>query len=277
MAVGALAYLNAKTAFWYDWQLFRGVVPAIRAEREREAADRCNGFYRLEEVAKKPSSANHPFLVFEGQTWTYAQAYEQALRYGNWLQSKYDIKPKDIVAVDMMNSDHFVLLTFGLWSIGAKPAYINYNLTGPALVHCVSVAKSVLMLVDPEVAANVDDSVREKLPGLRIEILDQQLQSEVAAAPTIRPSDGLRSGDLNRDLGILIYTSGTTGLPKAAVVSWGKMLSAGMFVTRFLGTKTTDVFHTVSDGAPSGNLAFVVTYSDPRCARPCLSTTVQRQ
>ncbi|KXJ86829.1 AMP-binding enzyme [Microdochium bolleyi] len=244
MAAGALAYLNVKTGFWYDRQLLRGMFPALRADKQSEAADRCNNFYRLEEVAKKKSSADTTFLVCEGRTWTYAQAYEQALRYGNWLKSKYDIKPKDIVAMDMMNSDHFVLLTFGLWSIGAKPAYINYNLAGPALVHCVSVAKAVLMLVDPDVASNVDDSVREKLPGLRIEIFEQQLLSEVAAAPTTRPPDALRSGELNRDLGILIYTSGTTGLPKAAVVSWGKLLTAGVFISHWLDTKTTDVFHT---------------------------------
>ncbi|KAH7018463.1 AMP-binding enzyme [Microdochium trichocladiopsis] len=244
MAAGALAYLNAKTGFWYDRQLLRGMFAAVRADKVWESSDRYSGFYRLEELATKPSSANAAFLVFQGRTWTYAQAYEQAKRYGNWLKARYDIKPKDIVAMNMMNSDHYVLLTFGLWSIGARPAYINYNLAGPALVHCVSIANSVLMLVDPDVVHNVDDGVREKLPGLRIDVLDQELLDEVAAAPDTRPEHSLRSGDKGRDLAVLIYTSGTTGLPKAAIVGWGKMFMAGVFVAKFLGTKSSDVFYT---------------------------------
>lgn len=245
MAAGALAYLNVKTGFWYDRQLLRGMFPALRADKVWEASDRYNGFYRLEDVALKSSSANTTFLVFQGRSWTYAQAYEQAKRYGNWLKDKYDIKPKDIVAMDMMNSDHYIMLTFGLWSIGARPAYINYNLAGPALVHCVSIAKSVLLLVDSDVLHNVDDGVREKLPGLRIEVLDQERLDEVAACPSTRPDDSLRSGEKGRDLAMLIYTSGTTGLPKAAIVSWGKMFMAGLWVARLLGTKSSDVLYTV--------------------------------
>ncbi|KAI0179061.1 acetyl-CoA synthetase-like protein, partial [Hypoxylon sp. FL1284] len=243
-AAAGLAYINAKAGLWYDKILIKGSVIASYRNVRRERNNRANTFYVLEEAAKNKSSRNRPFVLFQGHSWTYAQVYEMALRYGNWLQKTFSIKPNDVVALDFQNSDHFIFLCFGLWSIGAKPAFINYNLTGQALIHCVSTANSVLMLVDPEVAANVDESVREKLGDLRIELLMEEQKAEVLATDPVRPPDSLRDGQLARDLAILIYTSGTTGLPKAAIVSWAKMTTAGSFVGKWLGTKPSDIFYT---------------------------------
>lgn len=225
--------------------MLRGTLPAIFRLINRERKDRCSTFYTLEEAAKNKSTSNRPFIRFQDKSWTYAEVYEMALKYGNWFKTKFGVKSKDIVAVDLQNSDHFIFICFGLWSIGAKPAYINYNLTGQPLVHCVNTANSILMLVDPEVATNVDDSVREKLGDLRIEFLTEEAKAEVLATEPVRPSDSLRSGEVSKDIAILIYTSGTTGLPKAAIVSWKKMTLAGSFVGGFLRTKISDVFYTV--------------------------------
>ncbi|KAI1652399.1 acetyl-CoA synthetase-like protein [Daldinia decipiens] len=244
VAAAGLAYLNAKTGFWYDRAMLRGTLPAIFRLINRERKDRCSTFYTLEEAAKNKSTSNRPFIRFQDKSWTYAEVYEMALKYGNWFKTKFGVKSKDIVAVDLQNSDHFIFICFGLWSIGAKPAYINYNLTGQPLVHCVNTANSVLILVDPEVATNFDDTVREKLGDLRIEFLTGEAKAEVLATEPVRPSDSLRSGEVSKDIAILIYTSGTTGLPKAAIVSWKKMTLAGSFVSGFLGTKISDVFYT---------------------------------
>ncbi|KAI0106829.1 acetyl-CoA synthetase-like protein [Daldinia grandis] len=243
-AVAGLAYLNAKTGFWYDKAMLRGSLSAVFHIINRERKDRCSTFYTLEEAAKNKVTSNRPFIRFQDKSWTYAEVYEMALKYGDWFKTKFGVKSKDIVAVDLQNSDHFIFICFGLWAIGAKPAYINYNLTGQPLVHCVKTANSVLMLVDPEVAINVDDSVREKLGDLRIEFLTEEAKAEVLATEPVRPPDSLRSGEVSKDIAILIYTSGTTGLPKAAIVSWKKMTLAGSFVGSFLGTKTSDVFYT---------------------------------
>ncbi|KAI5857391.1 acetyl-CoA synthetase-like protein [Durotheca rogersii] len=239
-----LAYLNAKTGFWYDVGLLRGTFRALIRERYRESKDRCSSFYVLEEYATNTSSRDRLFILFEDKSWSFAQVYEMALKYGNWLKTKYGIKPKDVVAMDLQNSDHFVFICFGLWAIGATPAYINYNLAGQPLIHCVRTAQSVLMLVDPEVAERVDDSVREQLGGLRIELLTDELKAEVSAGEAVRPPDSVRSGRLSRDLAILIYTSGTTGLPKAAIVSWSKLALSGSFAGGWLRTKPSDVFYT---------------------------------
>ncbi|KAI0102695.1 fatty acid transporter protein [Nemania sp. FL0031] len=209
----------------------------------RESGDRANSFYRLEEIATG-KSASRVGIAFEDRSWTYAQMYEAALKYGNYLQSKFNLRPKDIVALDLMNSDHFLLICFGLWSIGVRPACINYNLTGDALCHCVKTANSVLMLVDPDVESNVDEAVRKKLGGLRIEFLTEDFISAAMATDPVRPPNEVRSGEIGRDMAILIFTSGTTGLPKAAIVSWSKLITASNFVRGWLNTRPSDVLYT---------------------------------
>ncbi|RYP58518.1 hypothetical protein DL770_010401 [Monosporascus sp. CRB-9-2] len=201
-AAAALSYLDAKTDFWYDRKLIRGSLRALFHHCLREWKDRCNSFYRLEQLAQDKSAACRPFLLHNERTWTYAEAYEMALKYGNYLKTRFGLKPKDIVALDMQNSDHFVLLAFGLWSIGAKPAFINYNLTGDALTHCLKVAEAALVLVDPEVAKTVDDGVRANLESLRIELLSPEMMEEVWVTKPIRTRDSDRTGELATTTGL---------------------------------------------------------------------------
>ncbi|KAI1324665.1 acetyl-CoA synthetase-like protein [Xylariaceae sp. FL0255] len=144
-----------------------------------------------------------------------------------------------------MNSDHFLLICIGLWSIGVKPAFINYNLTRDALCHCVNTANAVLMLVDPQVSSHIDDRVREKLGRLKMEFVNDAFIAEAFAAQPVRPPNELRSGDTLQDMAVLIYTSGTTGLPKAAIVSWAKIIAAASFLGNWLGTRPDDILYTV--------------------------------
>ncbi|KAI0204393.1 acetyl-CoA synthetase-like protein [Astrocystis sublimbata] len=242
-AAAGLAYLNAKTSFSYDANTLKGTARAIWRQSRRERADRLNSFYRLEEIATG-RSANRVGILFEDRSWTFAQMYDAALRYGNYLRSQFDLKPKDIVALDLMNSDHFLLVCFGLWSIGVRPAFINYNLTSDALCHCVKTANSVLLLVDPAVESNVDDTVREKLGDLKIQFMTKEFITAAMATDPVRPPNELRSGEIGRDMAALIFTSGTTGLPKAAIVSWTKLNTAPNFVGGWLATKSTDILYT---------------------------------
>jgi acyl-CoA synthetase (AMP-forming)/AMP-acid ligase II len=111
-----------------------------------------NLFYELEAHATSNRS-DHAWIIYQGQTWTYVQAYEIVLKYGVWLKSK-GVEKDEIVAMDFMNSEVFIWVWFGLWSIGAKPAFINYNLTGKPLVHTIKTSTARLMLVDEHVREN---------------------------------------------------------------------------------------------------------------------------
>lgn len=245
-AVAAAAYINAKAQVWYDLKMLSCVSPVALGMFWRERTGRLSLYYDLEYYATNPRTKDMPFLLFEDKQWTFKQGLEDTLRYGAWLREALGIKKGEIVAMDFPNSDMFVFVWLGLWSIGAKPAFINYNLTGQALAHCVRAAGTSIMLIDPAVASNVDDHVRKALSDVRLEFLTPDRQKEILATKPVRMPDEARTEDGIDKMAILIYTSGTTGLPKAAVVSWGKVHAAGGFAARLIGARPGEIFYTVS-------------------------------
>ncbi|OAA36831.1 AMP-dependent synthetase/ligase [Metarhizium rileyi] len=240
----AFAYINAKTSLWYDYLLFKSAFKSAGRVFLRQHRGNLSIFHNLEERAKHPSTANKDLLIFEGRHHTYAQVHDTAVRYGTWLRNTFDIKPKDVVAMDFENSDTFIFIWLGLWSIGAKPAFINYNLTGKSLSHCIKASKSSICLVDPNVASHVTEEVRADLSDVKFVTFTPELQAQAAATTPIRVSDSDLIEDDFSNLAILIYTSGTTGLPKPAVVSWAKIIAGGTIAETLLSRGGNDIMYT---------------------------------
>jgi acyl-CoA synthetase (AMP-forming)/AMP-acid ligase II len=152
--------------------------------------------------------------------YTWRQTHAQAVRYGKWFLS-LGVKPGDLVALYMMNSPEFVFASLGLWAIGAVPSWLNANMGGDALVHCVRLSEAKIMLVDEdEVVRGRMEEMRSKLEegGVNILICDAQFDDLLAKATAQMPGDipaELRKDVTAMDPMSLIYTSGSTGMPKA--------------------------------------------------------------
>jgi acyl-coenzyme A synthetase/AMP-(fatty) acid ligase len=213
--------------------------------RLKERWDRLNMFYTLENHAQG-KLANEVFIIFEGRQWTYKETYQLVLKYGTWLMKKYGVKPKQIVAMDFMNSEKFIFVWLGLWSIGAKPAFINYNLTGKALAHCIQVSSACLALVDSEVEHCATADVRKEVAKVEFVIFTPDLEAEIEATEAVRAPDWTRSEDKSQNMAKLVFTSGTTGLPKPAIVSWAKTNFGAMLTPNWTSLARPDVFYTVS-------------------------------
>jgi acyl-CoA synthetase (AMP-forming)/AMP-acid ligase II len=246
VTAAAAAYLNARIGLFYDRILLSAIIPTVTSVFWRTYRGRANQFYLLEHYATSTCDANRTYIRFEDKTYTFAQTYDIVLRYAAWLKTSRRVQKGDVVALDFQNTDSYVFLIFALWSVGATPALINYNLSGKALAHCIQRASANLMLIDPVVADNVGQDVRSDLPQVRFEVLSAELEAEVLAMGPVRYPDELRNDAKGEDLSILIYTSGTTGLPKAAIVSWNKLSIVGMFTAHWIGTKSSDTYFTVS-------------------------------
>lgn len=243
-AAAGLAYINARTSFWYDLKLLTCAFKCATRLILRERRGRANLFYVLEERAQHPSTANRDVLIFEGRHITYAELYDHVLRYGHWLKQHLGVKPKDIVAMNFQNSDTFIIVWWALWSIGAKPAFINYNLTGAPLMHCIKAATTKLCLVDPLVESHITDEVKAGLPGVEFLVFTPELQAQALASPPTRCPDADRHEELVSSMAILIYTSGTTGMPKPAVVAWSKCIVGSTIPEVLIDRGSKDIMYT---------------------------------
>lgn len=219
-----------------------------------EKKDRLNLFYLLEDQALSKSFAENVFLVYDGKSWTYKETYDVVLKYGTWLKIKHSVEPGDVVAMEMMNSAQFIFLWFGLWSIGARPAFINYNLAAESLSHSIKASGARVVFAEEQFRPNFTPAVLDALapiagtsgPSVTTVFIDDHVEKEIMGTQGVREPDSCRRGAKRADLGILISTSGTTGLPKPAIVSWQKLWAGAAFVPGWMGMKETDRFYTVS-------------------------------
>lgn len=141
---------------------------------------------------------------------------------------QHGVQGKDLVAFDLTNSAEFMILQLATWVLGTAPALINFNLAGDALVHCLSVTKSKLVLVDAdsEVRQRMED-VRSRIEGelgMKIVILDQATKNHISALAPTRIPDSYRANVSVDDPGLLLFTSGTTGMPKACPFNIGRLI-----------------------------------------------------
>ena len=234
-----------------------------------------NLFYELERHATTKSSATREFLVYQDKSWTYKEVYDTAIKFGTWLKKTYAIAPGEVVAMDFMNSPLFVFLWLGIWSIGATPAFINYNLTGDPLIYSVKSSTARVLFVDDEIRHQFSQEVVDKLGApdvtdgkgsIQIVYFDAALEQEILSIQDVREPDlSRKAGRL--DTAILIFTSGTTGLPKAGIVSWQKCLMITGFVPPWMGLKTSDRYYTV------GNIPHTRTSASTNRISACPSTT----
>jgi hypothetical protein len=141
--VSALAaYLNAKFHVVHDLKNARGgLAPSpdvVEMITNCVTRKRVLHYHVLEDQALRNNS-NTPFLMFEGKTWTYKEFFECITRVGNWLMHDLGVGVDEVVAINGGNSPEYLMLWFGLDAIGAVPSFVNWQLTGPGLVHCAKV------------------------------------------------------------------------------------------------------------------------------------------
>lgn len=244
-AVAGAAYLNARFSLAHDLLFFRISAATLFNLFRATRADKLNVFYVLEKQARDKLTARRPFVLFEGKSYTYAETYETVLRYGAWLRERHGVREGDVVALDYQNSETFLFLWFAIWAIGAKPAFINHNLQGPALTHCLRVSTAKLAMVDPRVAESITEDVRRELSGMTFVVFSPEVEAEARRQDPVRYPDSVRSESEYINMAILIYTSGTTGMPKPAVVSWAKVYMASQISAQGTNGTRDDVFYTV--------------------------------
>lgn len=142
------------------------------------------------------------------RVYTFAEAQDQAARYAQWMLSE-GIRPGELVAMYLMNSAEFVVIWLALLSIGCSPAFLNYNLESKALLHCLDVCETKLIIADNDAGCRARiEGVRGEIQkkGTKVVFLDDALQQKISATTAIVPSDEYRRGVKGEFPCCLIYT-----------------------------------------------------------------------
>lgn len=239
------AYLNAKHHIAHDLENAKGgLVPSqdvVDFMTKCAMRKRVLAYHIFEERAQE--QPNHPFLIFEGKTWTYKQFHDSVLAVANWLINDLDVKVEEVVAIDGGNSPEYLMLWFALDAIGAAMSFINWNLTGAGLVHCVKICNARYLITDTDVKSNVEPC-RSELEDINIKIQYYD-PSFLSSLKDFTPIPTSRQENISLDsLRSLIYTSGTTGLPKGVVLSTGRELLTGYTIGKYLKLTPTDRMYT---------------------------------
>jgi crotonobetaine/carnitine-CoA ligase len=170
-----------------------------------------------------------------GATWTYAQARDEAGRFGQTLRAA-GIKSGDRVALICSNRLEFLRVFLGCAWIGAVSVPVNTASRGHQLQHILSNSAARLLIVEDAFAANLDHLDIAALPLDMIWTIDAAapvragtiVSTPVPASAVDCAAQALRP----RDLLTILYTSGTTGpskgvcCPHAQYFWWGANTAA---------------------------------------------------
>ncbi|GAB7355843.1 hypothetical protein MBLNU459_g6505t1 [Dothideomycetes sp. NU459] len=262
-ATATLAYLDARTGLSTDLALLRSLITGALYCKRIGKQDKVNLFYELENQAHSTKNGNRPFIAvpptipksaqlakdlegLESTEWTYKQVYDTVLKFAQWLKQEHGVATGDIVALNFTNKPQFVFLWFAIWSLGAKPAFLNTNLRGEALLHCVKASTTRLMVLDPSLTDAMTAELQSGLSNasVSVAVLSDDLESKILGLRGLRVADSERGGNMLSDMAVLIYTSGTTGLPKPAIVPWKKFDNSSKSLSTWLGVRNTDRYYT---------------------------------
>ncbi|MEE3331836.1 MAG: long-chain-acyl-CoA synthetase [Myxococcota bacterium] len=192
-------------------------------------------------------------IAFEDRRYSWAELDREVNRYAQALR-KLGVAQGDVVALLMDNRPEFLMVLTAIARLRATSALINTNITGVGLVHAIRISKAKRVLVGIEHESNLREilgELEEIEAGDALGVGDgpdspaSQLPAfeETLAAVEGTPPSGVGDSRVSEHF-TYIYTSGTTGLPKAAIISHAKLLTAGsLFGRGIYNARSGDVIY----------------------------------
>ena len=183
-------------------------------------------------------------VIFEDQqvTWSELNARSNQLAHTFAAQG---LGRGDTASVILENRIEFLSVIIGLNKLGVTAALINTNLRGKPLTHCISVTNSKKCIYGEELGDALNDvkldlNLQEGddyffVPDAGAVAAPNWAQDLLAASRDASQENPAQTDEVQlRDNALYIFTSGTTGLPKAAVLSNRRYLSAATLTHKAL-------------------------------------------
>ena len=170
----------------------------------------------LQEAAK--ASPAHPWLRFEGGSWSYAEGDALTDRIARGLLGQ-GIGPGDRVALLFTNCPQLVFCYFACFKIGAVAVPLNTRFQTGELVYALNHSGAKILIGQPDLIAPLM-AVRPEMPGLeRIFVANGSLLGTDSYSSLIQDTPVTLPVVAEEQLAVLLYTSGTTARPKGVMHS----------------------------------------------------------
>jgi long-chain acyl-CoA synthetase len=201
-------------------RVFKSAPPTLRALFESTASDL-------------------PFISYQDERLTYAQAWRAAARIGQVLVQQCGVQKGDRVAISMRNYPEWVLGFTAATSVGAIAVAMNGHWQAEELAYALADSGAKVLLADQE---RLDRwAAGPATPGLQVlavraTTLPDGVRSLQALVDAVADPDTGADADvpmppvalLPDDLAIMLYTSGSTGHPKGVPSSHRNVITALM-------------------------------------------------
>ena len=144
-------------------------------------------------------------MIFEDTELTYRELNERANKVGHYLSETYDIRPDDIIALQLERSEWMMIGILGILKAGA--AYLP-------IAPDVPKARVEYMLQDSQAKVLLTDEVTYERAKALQHILAVEMLKQIKSAK----KTNFETRSKQQDLVYIIYTSGSTGQPKGVMV-----------------------------------------------------------
>ena len=171
--------------------------------------------------------SDRDFFVYQGERFTYKEAWEEAARVANQLKYQ-DIKPGDRVGIAFRNYPEWIFAFMGITSIGAVAVAMNAWWSGEEMVYGIEDSGLKLLFADEERI----ERLQPHSDKLNIQVIAVRCHPEnclswnqfVENGPRVMPDEPVAS-DANATI---LYTSGSTAHPKGVLSSHRAIVNALM-------------------------------------------------